>query len=174
MSDQARGRGASFVGIGSWNSLTRVVTRGQGTRIFGAYEHPAVRIQTVWTSPVYRTATSEVHAFNTRCGRELRVSSWQERKASTPQPLPSPHLLSPSSSLVNAMTVDFNRLWKKARTATDEAESIRTLAEILTSKDGRAFILDLEVKDAELCIEILDHVNSNPPSAALDCHSPME
>ena len=65
---------------------------------------------------------------------------------------------------MNAMAVDYNRLWKRARTATDETESVRILAKILSSKDGRAFILDLEQQDAELCIEILDHVNSNPPS----------
>ena len=62
------------------------------------------------------------------------------------------------------MAVDFDRLWKKAHTvvATDEAESIRTLAKILSSKDGRTFISDFGQSDAELCIEILDRVSSNP------------
>ena len=60
------------------------------------------------------------------------------------------------------MAVDFGVLWGRARTAaaSNEAESVRHMAEILSSKDGRAFILDLEQSDAELCIEILDHVNS--------------
>ena len=62
----------------------------------------------------------------------------------------------------NAMAVNFDKLWKKTRNATNEAESVRTLAEILSSKDGRKFILDLESADALLCIEILDQVSSNP------------
>ena len=63
---------------------------------------------------------------------------------------------------MNAMAVNFDKLWKKARHATNEAESVRTLAEILSSKDGRTFISDLESTDALLCIEILDQVSSNP------------
>ena len=62
------------------------------------------------------------------------------------------------------MSDNFSKLWKKARTATDEAESIRALAKILSSKDGRAFIFDLEPLEAELCIEILDHVSADSPS----------
>lgn len=65
------------------------------------------------------------------------------------------------------MVADFNKLWKRVHTATDEAESVRALAKILSSKDGRTFILDLEPPDAELCIEILDHVSPNPPSTVL-------
>jgi hypothetical protein len=61
------------------------------------------------------------------------------------------------------MVVDFNKLWKRARTVVDEAESVRTLVRILSSKDGRTFILNLEPREVELCIEILDHVSSNPP-----------
>ena len=60
------------------------------------------------------------------------------------------------------MAVDFNKLWKKTRNGTDYAESVRTLAKILSSTDGRTFIMDLEPPDAELCLEILDHVSSNP------------
>ena len=105
---------------------------------------------------------------------KLRVSTWQERKVTTPQLLPSPCPPSPSSSLVNVMVTDFNGLWKKAREATDETESIRTLAKILSSKDGRAFILDLEPQDAEFCIEILDHVNSNSPPAVPDGRSQIQ
>jgi hypothetical protein len=60
------------------------------------------------------------------------------------------------------MVVDFNKLWKKVRTVADEAESVRTLVKILSSKDGRTFIVNLEPPEAELCIEILDHVSSNP------------
>ena len=77
-------------------------------------------------------------------------------------PRPSYRLSSSPSYLLDTMAVDFNKLWKKARTAKDETESIRTLAKILSSKDGRTFILDMELSEAELCIEILDHVSSNP------------
>jgi len=59
------------------------------------------------------------------------------------------------------MADDFNKLWKKVRTAAtaDEAESVRTLAKILSSKDGRTFVLNLKQSDAVLCIEVLDHVS---------------
>ena len=66
------------------------------------------------------------------------------------------------------MATNYNKLWKKACTGSDEAESVRTLAKILSSKDGRTFILDLEPSDAELCLEILDHVSSDLPSVVLD------
>ena len=72
------------------------------------------------------------------------------------------------------MADNFNKQWKKARAAMDEAESVRALAKILSSKDGRTFILDLEPPEAELCIEILDYVSSNPPSRIHGDHSPTQ
>jgi len=84
-------------------------------------------------------------------------------KASTPKLLPSPSPPSPSSSFMSAMATDFGELWKKARTEKGETESVRTLAKILSSKEGRVFIQDLDPPDAEFCIEILDHVSQNPP-----------
>ena len=72
------------------------------------------------------------------------------------------------------MITDFNKLWNKARAAADETESIQILARILSSKDGRAFILDLNPQDVGLCIEILDYVNSNPPHAVYDGRSPIQ
>ena len=71
------------------------------------------------------------------------------------------------------MAVDFSGLWESARAAaaSDEAESVRQMAEILSSKDGRTFILDLEPSDAELCIEILDHVNTL--TGCFHNHSPI-
>ena len=57
------------------------------------------------------------------------------------------------------MTKDYRRLWKSAASTIDEAKAVRTLAEILVDKEGRAFLSRLERKDAELCIEILDHVS---------------
>ena len=68
------------------------------------------------------------------------------------------------------MATNYNKLWKKAHTGSDEAESVWTLAKTLSSKDGRTFILDLEPSDAELCLEILDHVSSDLPSVVLDYH----
>jgi len=71
------------------------------------------------------------------------------------------------------MAADFDKLWNNVRASTDQRESIQTLARILSSKDGRAFILDLGPQDAEFCIEILDHVNPNHPPAVPDGHLPM-
>ena len=59
------------------------------------------------------------------------------------------------------MAKDFRRLWKDVTSTIDEAKAVRTLAEILVDKEGRVFISRLERKDAELCIEILDHVCRN-------------
>lgn len=59
------------------------------------------------------------------------------------------------------MAKDFRRLWKDVTNTIDEAKAVRILAEILADKEGRAFISRLERKDAELCIEILDHVSYN-------------
>ena len=56
------------------------------------------------------------------------------------------------------MAKDYLRLWKDVASAADKAKAIRTLAEILADKEGRAFISCLERKDAEQCIEILSHV----------------
>ena len=61
------------------------------------------------------------------------------------------------------MVVNFNKLWKKASTATNEADAVRTLAQILSSKEGRTFVLGLERLEAELCIEILDLVGLDSP-----------
>ena len=57
------------------------------------------------------------------------------------------------------MSKDYQRLWKDVTSATDEAKAVRTLAEILVDKEGRAFASRLERKEAELCIEILDRVS---------------
>ena len=56
------------------------------------------------------------------------------------------------------MAKNYQRLWKEVTSTTDEAKAVRTLAEILAEKEGRTFISRLERRDAELCIEILDHV----------------
>ena len=62
---------------------------------------------------------------------------------------------------------DFDELWTRARAAGDKAESIRNLAGILSSKEGRMFILGLEPSDVELCIGLMDHVRSVPPSTTI-------
>lgn len=54
---------------------------------------------------------------------------------------------------------DHQQLWKDVASKADEAEAVRSLAEILADKEGRSFISLLERKDAELCVGILDHVS---------------
>jgi len=60
------------------------------------------------------------------------------------------------------MAKDYRRLWKNVISTADEDKAVRTLAKILVDKEGRAFMKKLERKDAELCIEILDHVSRDP------------
>ena len=65
------------------------------------------------------------------------------------------------------MAKNYQRLWERVTDANNEAKAVRTLAEILTDKEGRDFTSRLGPKDAELCIEILDHVSRDlhlPPS----------
>ena len=57
------------------------------------------------------------------------------------------------------MAKNYQGLWENVTSAGDEAKAVRTLAEILTDKEGRVFISRLERESAELCIEILDHVS---------------
>ena len=59
------------------------------------------------------------------------------------------------------MAKDYQRLWKDAAGTTDEAKAVRALAAILADEEGRAFVSRLEHKDAELCVEILDHVGDD-------------
>ena len=58
-----------------------------------------------------------------------------------------------------ATTKDYRRLWKDVVNVTDEAKAIRILAYILMDEEGRAFTSRLGRMDAEICIEILDHVS---------------
>ena len=71
--------------------------------------------------------------------------------------------LGSETNTVTAAAADFNNLWMQARAAGDRLESAQTLSSILTWKDGRTFILDLEPTDAALCIEILHRVRSGSP-----------
>ena len=48
---------------------------------------------------------------------------------------------------MSAMAVDLNKLWKRIRTGTNEVESVRTLAKILSSNDGWTIILDLDLRE---------------------------
>ena len=57
------------------------------------------------------------------------------------------------------MAQDYQQLWKDVAGVVDEAKAVQTLAEILADKEGRVFISRLEREDAELCIDILDHVS---------------
>ena len=57
------------------------------------------------------------------------------------------------------MAKDYQRLWAHITGTTDESRAVRTLVEILADREGRTFISRLERKEAELCIDILDHVS---------------
>jgi len=57
------------------------------------------------------------------------------------------------------MAKNYGELWKGVTSATNAAQAVRTLGEILADKEGRTFISRLGSKDAELCIEILDDVS---------------
>jgi hypothetical protein len=60
------------------------------------------------------------------------------------------------------MTKDHQRLWEHVTNTTNESEAVRALAGILADREGRAFISRLERDEAELCIDILDHVSRDP------------
>ncbi|KAF9789243.1 kinase-like domain-containing protein [Thelephora terrestris] len=51
---------------------------------------------------------------------------------------------------------DFQPLWKGVTRASDETSTVLALAKILVEKEGRDFILHLDRKDAEFCIDVLD------------------
>ena len=67
---------------------------------------------------------------------------------------------------------DYRGLWQDVTETRDEGNAVRTLARILVDKEGRNFISSLKREDAELCIELLDHVSHSlykiPPPAASD------
>ena len=65
----------------------------------------------------------------------------------------------PLTPLWERMARDHQRLWIDVTNTTDQAQAIRTLAEILSDKEGKAFISRLDSEDAELCIEILGKVS---------------
>ena len=60
------------------------------------------------------------------------------------------------------MAKDYQRLWEDVIRAIDEANAVRTLAEILADEEGRTFVSCLEREDAELRTETLDHVSRDP------------
>ena len=57
------------------------------------------------------------------------------------------------------MAKNYQQLWQDVASTSDEGKAVRTLAEIVLDKPGRAFISNFERDDAELCIEILDRVS---------------
>ena len=68
----------------------------------------------------------------------------------------------PPSQQQQLMVKDYRQLWKDVTSTSGEGEAIRTLADILRDGEGTDFILNLALEDAELCIEILDHVSRDP------------
>ena len=75
--------------------------------------------------------------------------------------LPPPSsLLPPAPTLPGEpMANDYWRLWMVVTNATDGAQAIQALAEILTDREGKVFISCLGSEDAELCVEILGNVS---------------
>jgi len=57
------------------------------------------------------------------------------------------------------MAKDYPQLWNTVTSTSDEGRAVQILVEIVLDKEGRAFVLNLKRKDAELCIEILDRVS---------------
>ena len=57
------------------------------------------------------------------------------------------------------MTANCQRQWRDVTNAKSETKAIQILAEVLADKQGKSFVLNLEPKDAELCIEILDRAS---------------
>jgi len=91
-----------------------------------------------------------------RTGPVIRHADATCRRDPSPYPYHSPN---PSRQ---PMAKDYRRLWEDVTSTNDEGEAVRTLAEILRDKEGRTFISNLERRDAELCIETLDHVSHDP------------
>ena len=60
------------------------------------------------------------------------------------------------------MVKDYQRLWEGIATATNEAEAIRALTEIVVDKEGRRFISHLDSTGVDSCVEILDQVSRDP------------
>ena len=83
-----------------------------------------------------------------------------------------PASLTPAPGTFNppSMSKDCERLWKKVMKANDEGNAIQILLEILSDKEGRDFITNLEKEDAKFCIEILDDVSRNPHSPPVLSH----
>lgn len=74
------------MGFVSWDSMTTLEVLFIVVRIPETSPQPSVypqmaALRTRWSSPLYRTAIPEVHAFNSRCGWRSRVASWLGRKA---------------------------------------------------------------------------------------------
>ena len=80
--------------------------------------------------------------------------------ASYTLPLPPPP--PPKKKQQQPMAKDYRQLWKEITAAGDEGKTLQTLAKILLDKESRTFISNLAPKNAELCIETLDHVSRDP------------
>ena len=56
------------------------------------------------------------------------------------------------------MAKDYPQLWKGVADATDKANAVQVLAEIVADLDGRTFTLGLKPEAVKLCVETLDYV----------------
>ena len=66
------------------------------------------------------------------------------------------------------LTGGHRKLWEDVANATDDVSAVRALANIVVEKQGRAFALTLNHKEAELCVETLDYVSRD-----LRLHTPF-
>ena len=57
------------------------------------------------------------------------------------------------------MANNFQRLWEDVKNTKDEAKAVRTLAEVVTEKDGRAFVSRFDRENAEYCVDVLGRVS---------------
>ena len=77
--------------------------------------------------------------------------------------MPPAHLRLPEFFPKETMAEGYRRLWKQVTDSIDEATAVRALVDILIDKEGRAFALGLNPKDAEYCIDLLGRVSRNLP-----------
>ena len=144
------------------------MTKGPERRRFFSREHQMERSRRVAMAGPGFTPSTRVGCYG-----YIRVRTFPPQPPSFTK---SDRLWPSPPHLSNLMTTDFNKMWRKARATfeVDETESVRTLAKILSSADGRTFVSDMKSSDAMLCIEILDHVSSNPPSAVPNRRSQVQ
>ena len=109
---------------------------------------------------MYNRPSPHDDPINLLMGRQLPAT--QDPNLSSPL-LPACHLpppLPPRQRQQQFMAESYQPSWKHVISTGGEA--VRNLANILLDGEGTAFISNLEPEDAEVYIEILDHVSRDP------------